>query len=74
MPLQDEHGEIEHLSLLMEHKQKQENESDRINWRRNRVQELSSQGHSQREIAQILQVSSGTVNRDLSYLRQLQSL
>jgi DeoR/GlpR family transcriptional regulator of sugar metabolism len=32
--------------------------------------ELSSQGHPQREIAQILQVSSGTVNRDLSYLRQ----
>ena len=53
----------------MEHKQKQENES-RIDWRRNKVQELSSQGDSQREIAQILQVSNGTVNRDLSYLRQ----
>ena len=35
-----------------------------------KVQELSSQGHNQREIAQILHVSSGTVNRDLSYLRQ----
>jgi predicted transcriptional regulator len=58
------------LSLQIEHKQKQEKESDRIDWRRSKVQELSSQGHSQREIAQILQVSSGTVNRDLSYLRQ----
>jgi Trp operon repressor len=55
------------LNLQIEH---QEKESDRIDWRRNKVQELSSQGHSQREIAQILQVSNGTVNRDLSYLRQ----
>jgi hypothetical protein len=30
----------------------------------------SSQGRDQREIAQILQVSSGTVNGDLAYLRQ----
>jgi transposase len=35
-----------------------------------KVQELSSQGYSQREIAQILQVSNGTVNRDLSLLIQ----
>jgi hypothetical protein len=57
------------LSLQIEHKRKQEKDS-RIDWRRNKVQELSSQGHSQREIAQVLQVSNGTVNRDLSYLRQ----
>jgi transposase len=35
-----------------------------------KVQELNSQGHSQREIAQILQVSNGTVNRDLAIPRQ----
>jgi hypothetical protein len=35
-----------------------------------KVQELSSQGNSQREISKILQVGIGTVNRDLSYLRQ----
>jgi predicted transcriptional regulator len=59
------------LSLQIEHKQHQEKENySRIDWRRSKVQELSSQGHSQREIAQILQVSNGTVNRDLSYLRQ----
>ncbi|MFL6323491.1 MAG: hypothetical protein ACJ71A_08330 [Nitrososphaeraceae archaeon] len=34
------------------------------------VGELSSQGYSQGEIAQILKVSDGTVNRDLSILRQ----
>jgi predicted transcriptional regulator len=45
-------------------------EQQSIQWRRDKVQELSSQGHSQMEIAQILQVSNGTVNRDLSYLRQ----
>jgi transposase len=41
-----------------------------IQWRRSKVAELDSQGHSQPEIACILQVSIGTVNRDLSYLRQ----
>jgi IS30 family transposase len=45
-------------------------EKDRIEWRRGKVQELSSQGYSQREIAQTMQVSNGTVNRDLSVLRQ----
>ena len=47
-----------------------EKEKDRIDWRRSKVQELSSKGNSHREIAQILQVSNRTVNRDLSILRQ----
>ena len=47
-----------------------EKEKDRIDWRRSKVQELSSQGYSQREIAQMLQVSNGTVNKDLFILRQ----
>ena len=42
---------------------------ERLEWRRNKVLELSSEGHSQPEIATILQVGLGTVNRDLSYLR-----
>ncbi|HEY9388132.1 MAG TPA: helix-turn-helix domain-containing protein [Nitrososphaeraceae archaeon] len=41
-----------------------------LEWRRNKVQELSSQGHSQPEIARILQISQPTVNRDLVYLRK----
>ena len=41
-----------------------------IEWRRSKVAELDSQGHSQPEISKILQVSIGTVNRDLSILRQ----
>jgi hypothetical protein len=41
-----------------------------IQWRRSKVAELDSQGHSQPEMASILQVSIGTVNRDLSYLGQ----
>jgi hypothetical protein len=47
-----------------------QNEKQRINWRRNKVLELSSQGHRQPEISRILQVSLGTVNKDLQYLRQ----
>jgi transcriptional regulator len=40
-----------------------------IQWRRDKVLELSSQGHSQTEIANILQVSEPTVSTDLSYFR-----
>jgi len=41
-----------------------------IEWRRNKVQELSSQGYNQSEISRIVQISQPTINRDLSYLRQ----
>jgi transposase len=57
------------LSTEVEHNSN-DKERDRIDWRRSKVQELSSQGHSQREIAQILQVSNGSVNKDLFILRQ----
>jgi Trp operon repressor len=61
----------EHLNMenehLQQHQEQQEQES--VQWRRDKVLELSSQGHSQREISTILQVSLGTVNKDLSYLR-----
>ncbi len=59
------------MSLQVEHNDNdKEKERDRIEWRRSKVQELNSQGYSQREIAQMLQVSNGTVNRDLSILRE----
>ena len=58
--MQNEHGEMEHLNSEME----------RLQWRRDKVQELSSKGHSQREIAKILQVGLGSVNRDLTFIRQ----
>src|ERR671930_106889 len=41
-----------------------------LEWRRNKVVELSSQGYNQSEISRILQISQPTINRDLSYLRQ----
>jgi hypothetical protein len=47
----------------------QSERSSQIEWRRSKVLELDSQGRSQPEIARILQVSLGTVNKDLSYLR-----
>ena len=55
---------IETLSTKVESSQMQ------IEWRRSEVAELDSQGHSQPEISRILQESIGTVNRDLSILRQ----
>jgi predicted transcriptional regulator len=41
-----------------------------LEWRRNKVQELASQGYNQSEISRILQISQPTINRDMSYLRQ----
>jgi predicted transcriptional regulator len=54
---------MEHLSSDME-------QQNHIQWRRDKVQELCSKGYSQREIAQMLQVSNGTINKDLFILRQ----
>ncbi|HEU4824404.1 MAG TPA: helix-turn-helix domain-containing protein [Nitrososphaeraceae archaeon] len=48
------------MSTQVEHQQ--------IEWRRAKVLELSSQGHTQREIADNLHIGIGTVNRDLAYL------
>ena len=52
---------MEHLSTQAERRQ--------IEWRRAKVLELSSQGHSQREIADTIHVGIGTINRDIAYLR-----
>jgi hypothetical protein len=41
-----------------------------IEWRRSKVLELSSQGHSEREIASTLQTHPTTVHRDLAFLRR----
>jgi predicted transcriptional regulator len=41
-----------------------------LEWRRSKVQELSSQGYNQSEISKILQISQPTINRDITYLRQ----
>jgi transcriptional regulator len=45
-------------------------EAERIRWRRNKVLELSSEGRNQHQIATVLKVGLGTVNRDLQYLRE----
>ena len=39
-------------------------------WRRNQVLELTSKGHSQAEISNILQISVSTVSRDLLFIRE----
>jgi transcriptional regulator len=41
-----------------------------IEWRRNKVLDLSSQGYTQSEIATVLQVTQPTINKDLAYLRK----
>jgi predicted transcriptional regulator len=41
-----------------------------LEWRRNKVQELASQGYNQSEISRIMQISQPTINRDITYLRQ----
>ena len=44
--------------------------SSNIEWRRNKVLELASQGLNQSEISRTLQVSQPTINRDFILLRQ----
>ena len=39
-------------------------------WRRNQVLELTSKGHTQTEISNILQISISTISRDLSFIRE----
>ncbi|MGB7955931.1 MAG: hypothetical protein WCF23_18305 [Candidatus Nitrosopolaris sp.] len=46
----------------------------RLEWRRNKVLELSSQGQSQAEIATVPHVGVATINRDLSHLRKQQKI
>jgi DNA-binding CsgD family transcriptional regulator len=57
---------MELLNIGME----QQRQQQQIQWRRDKVQELSSKGHSQREIASFMKIGIGTVNRDLANLRQ----
>jgi hypothetical protein len=42
----------------------------RLQWRRDKVRELSVTGYNQRQIASILKVGVASVNEDLQYLRQ----
>ena len=48
---------------------KLKNRGRMIQWRRNKILELSSQGLNQTEIADTLKISEPTVSRDLSYLK-----
>ena len=41
-----------------------------IEWRRDQTKQSSSQGYSQRDIASKLHVSLGTVNKDITFLRE----
>ena len=45
-------------------------EKKQLEWRRAQVLELSSQGYSEREIGNKLQIGNITVNRDITFLRQ----
>ena len=45
-----------------------QNKDSSIEWRRSKVQELTSQGYNQSEISKILQISKPTITRDIQYL------
>ena len=47
-----------------------ESSDSSIEWRRSKVLELTSEGYSQREIAQKLQIGKSVVNRDILFLRK----
>jgi FKBP-type peptidyl-prolyl cis-trans isomerase (trigger factor) len=65
------------LTSLENHEEKVEHSSseltygkEQIRWRRSKVLELDSQGYTQHEIVQKLQIAKGTVNSDLACLRK----
>src|SRR5205823_14649960 len=43
-------------------------QKDKIEWRRNKVQELLVKGYNHYEIASTLQISRPTITRDIQYL------
>ena len=45
-------------------------QQQQIEWRRDRVLELSSQGFSQSDIARVLQIDRSIISRDIFYLKQ----
>ena len=47
-----------------------QNNQQQIEWRRNKVNELSIKGFSQAEIARMLKIPKSTISRDIEYLRQ----
>ena len=59
----------ENFERLNSKSKQHNNNKDLIEWRREKVLLLVSQGYSQREIADKIKVSLGTVNKDISYLR-----
>src|SRR6266487_1660535 len=46
------------------------NQKDKVEWRRNKVQELLVKGYNHYEIASALQISRPTITRDIQYLSQ----
>jgi hypothetical protein len=44
---------------------------DKLNWRRNKVNELSVKGFSQAEISRMLEISESNISRDIEYLKQV---
>jgi IS30 family transposase len=59
---------MDQMSTEME--QQHQPKRQHIEWRRERVAELSAQGRTEREIASILKVAPATVARDLAYLNK----
>jgi hypothetical protein len=46
------------------------NQKDKVQWRRNKVQELLVKAYNHYEIASTLQISGPTITRDIQYLRE----
>jgi hypothetical protein len=62
--------QVENSVQKIQKKEQRHRQTLELEWRRSKVMELNSQGYSESETAKILQVSLGTVYRDLSIIRQ----
>jgi hypothetical protein len=62
--------QVENSVQKIQKKEQRHRQTLELEWRRSKVMELNSQGYSESETAKILQVSLGTVYRDLSIIKQ----
>ena len=51
-------------------KQRNTKKQQQIEWRRNKINELSVKGYSQSEIARMLEIDKSIVSKDITFLKE----
>ena len=57
--------------MSIDSQQQPKQQKQQIDWRRDKVLELSVKGHNQTDISKILKIHKSTISRDIEYLRTI---